>query len=292
MNGGLAHNAMSTAKSCKGREPQRAKSRAWQKLFENVPVGMCRVGLDGRVLQANPAMIKLAGYSEAEISRMNVKDLLRDGDEVERLFEKIVSDAPGCHAYGKLIRKDGSFTPAYLTGSRVILSGSEAILLTAIDITPRSEVQASLERAEHSLDETEQALNLKSIALAEVVHQIEADKNALRENIAANIRDLILPIVEKLRLTDAPAEMIDMLESALREITNRFSIQLFQAVPNLSSRESEITRMIHCGLTSKQIARLLGISQETVEKHRRNIRKKVGISGQKVNLASFLNSAK
>jgi len=253
---------------------------------------MCRVGLDGRVLQANPAMIKLAGYSEAEISRMNVKDLLRDGDEVERLFEKIVSDAPGCHAYGKLIRKDGSFTPAYLTGSRVILSGSEAILLTAIDITPRSEVQASLERAEHSLDETEQALNLKSIALAEVVHQIEADKNALRENIAANIRDLILPIVEKLRLTDAPAEMIDMLESALREITNRFSIQLFQAVPNLSSRESEITRMIHCGLTSKQIARLLGISQETVEKHRRNIRKKVGISGQKVNLASFLNSAK
>jgi DNA-binding CsgD family transcriptional regulator len=47
--------------------------------------------------------------------------------------------------------------------------------------------------------------------------------------------------------------------------------------------------LIHCGLTSKQIAQLLTISYETVEKHRRNIRRKVGITGKKINLTSFLN---
>jgi DNA-binding CsgD family transcriptional regulator len=35
---------------------------------------------------------------------------------------------------------------------------------------------------------------------------------------------------------------------------------------------------------------MLSISYETVEKHRRNIRRKVGITGKKINLASFLSA--
>ena len=85
--------------------------------------------------------------------------------------------------------------------------------------------------------------------------------------------------------------MLDLLDRTLEEITDRFNIRVSQAALNLSPRESEITRMIHSGLTSKQIGQLLSISQETVEKHRRNIRRKVGISGKKVNLASFLSAS-
>ena len=50
------------------------------------------------------------------------------------------------------------------------------------------------------------------------------------------------------------------------------------AVPNpLTARESEILDLIAQGLTSKQIARQLSISPYTVNTHRDNLRRKLGV---------------
>lgn len=56
----------------------------------------------------------------------------------------------------------------------------------------------------------------------------------------------------------------------------------------LSPRELDVSRLIKGGMTNKEIAALLHISQQTVEKHRHNIRKKLGITNEKVNLAVLL----
>ncbi|WP_445262095.1 response regulator transcription factor [Pseudomonas sp. EA_65y_Pfl1_P120] len=45
----------------------------------------------------------------------------------------------------------------------------------------------------------------------------------------------------------------------------------------LSRREQEVARYIAVGHTSKQIARRLGISHQTVRKHRENLYRKLGI---------------
>ena len=45
----------------------------------------------------------------------------------------------------------------------------------------------------------------------------------------------------------------------------------------LTSRESEITRLLAEGKTSKEIAKILDISLKTVETHRANIMSKLGI---------------
>jgi PAS domain S-box-containing protein len=290
MKGQEVNTAMNAGKSSELRRVLRASALPYRTLFENLPVGVCWVGLNGRVLYSNPTMLKLTGYSDAEISRINAKELLRDAGELPHLFDGVASDAPDGHADGKLVRKDGTFTLVRLTGSRVVLNGGEAILLTAVDHKSSSKVEDRLEMIEHTLEEKEQALRHKSIALEELVEQIQVGRSMLKEDIATNIRDFVLPIVEKLRLTSAPAEMIDLLERTLQEITSRFSIRLSQSAPSLSPRESEITQMIHCGLITKQIAKMLSISYETVEKHRRNIRRKVGITGKKINLASFLSA--
>jgi DNA-binding CsgD family transcriptional regulator len=46
---------------------------------------------------------------------------------------------------------------------------------------------------------------------------------------------------------------------------------------NLSPREAEIIRHVVTGLTSKEIARLLGISPLTVQKHRERARRTLGV---------------
>ena len=56
----------------------------------------------------------------------------------------------------------------------------------------------------------------------------------------------------------------------------------------LTPREIEVCDLIKKGLTSKDIARTLSISLKTVEKHRDNIRKKLGIANRRINLASLL----
>jgi len=48
--------------------------------------------------------------------------------------------------------------------------------------------------------------------------------------------------------------------------------------------------MIKGGSPSKEISGILNISYKTIDKHRRNIRKKLGISKKKVNLTSFLKT--
>lgn len=48
--------------------------------------------------------------------------------------------------------------------------------------------------------------------------------------------------------------------------------------------------MIRSGLSSKQIAKVMGFSSQTVLVHRKNIRKKLNLDGSGQNLASFLRA--
>ena len=179
--------------------------------------------------------------------------------------------------------------------SRTVFLVEEKKLLKAIadllgSIIEKKEAGMVLKQTTNELRKQAVELEHKNIALTEVVEQIEIEKSKLKGDISTNISELVFPILEKLRLTEAPSEYLDLLEHHLREITGKFGIKLSKLTPKLSPREIEISSTIQFGLTSKEIARLLNISFQTVEKHRRNIRKKVGISGRKINLVSFLQT--
>ena len=60
----------------------------------------------------------------------------------------------------------------------------------------------------------------------------------------------------------------------------------------LSDRELEVCNMIKQGFSSKQIADMLHTSTQTVLKQRKMIRRKLRISGKKINLSSYLKSVK
>ena len=58
----------------------------------------------------------------------------------------------------------------------------------------------------------------------------------------------------------------------------------------LTPREIEICNMIKSGLTTKEISNFLNSSSQTIDKHRKNIRKKLGLTQRYINLTSFLQS--
>lgn len=55
-----------------------------------------------------------------------------------------------------------------------------------------------------------------------------------------------------------------------------------------SPAEQEIIAQICCGKTNKEIACTMNISTATVESHRKNIRKKLGLCNTKTNLRAYL----
>ncbi|MBT3354152.1 MAG: helix-turn-helix transcriptional regulator, partial [Candidatus Scalindua sp.] len=130
----------------------------------------------------------------------------------------------------------------------------------------------------------------KNIALSEVLGQIEIEKKQIKDNVIANAENLLLPIVQKLRLKGESRKYVQLLQRNIQDLTSSFGPKLTEKRANLSTREIEVCNMIKNGLVNKEIASLLNISLGTTEKHRNNIRKKLHIVNKDINLSSFLNS--
>ena len=102
------------------------------------------------------------------------------------------------------------------------------------------------------------------------------------------MNEVIIPIVEKIRLSDPKEKYIKILKHHLENITTSFGKKITHINPRLTHREIEICTLIENGLTSKEISSLLNITCETVNKHRTNIRKKLNITHIEKNLRSSL----
>ncbi len=122
-----------------------------------------------------------------------------------------------------------------------------------------------------------------------ISYNYRTEHHKLKDEIAINVNELILPIVKRIRLKGA-SRYPDLLEKSLKNLVSSFGRRLTEKDFKLTPKEIEICNMIKSGLTTKEIAGLLDSSRHTVDKHRNNIRRKLGLSKEGVNLTSFLQS--
>jgi DNA-binding CsgD family transcriptional regulator len=107
------------------------------------------------------------------------------------------------------------------------------------------------------------------------------------------VNKLVLPYVDELKqagLDAAQAACVDILESNLKHLISPFLERLGMRCANLTLREMRIADLIKSGKTTKEICHVLQMSAAAVNFHWNNIRKKLGLSNHKVNLAAYLSS--
>ena len=128
--------------------------------------------------------------------------------------------------------------------------------------------------------------------LHERLAALETEKKTIIENVNNNVTHLSFPLLRKLKRKGSPIDQrhIELLKKNLQNLTGGFATQLACSHPQLSGREKEICHMIKEGFGTKQIADLLHTSVRTIDNHRNHIRKKLGISGSKVDLIKHLQS--
>ncbi len=156
----------------------------------------------------------------------------------------------------------------------------------------KSKIARRNQELELRIKELTAELERKNIALKEVFSQLEIEKENLTNRIEVNVQKLLLPVIEKLinRSSSLDSRYLMMIKQNLEQLTSSAGIRLSSFEYNLTPKEIELCALIKGGFSIKEIAAMHNLSERTVETHRFNIRKKLGISSTSVNLSSYLAS--
>ncbi|MFP3983279.1 MAG: LuxR C-terminal-related transcriptional regulator [Desulfurivibrionaceae bacterium] len=154
-------------------------------------------------------------------------------------------------------------------------------------------LKRSYDHLDERVKERTAELEDKNIALKVLLEQREKDKKDLENRLTANIQQLIIPYLEKLKnhhLNQQQADLLTTIEKQLKDITSPLVYSLSSQHLKMTPTETRICHLITQGRNSKEIAEAMNLSPETIHKHRQNIRRKCGISHKKINLTSYLSS--
>ena len=144
--------------------------------------------------------------------------------------------------------------------------------------------------AEKNLNAKRKELEESNITLKNVLARIEEERIRINENIALNIKKNINPIIMKIRnWNSCDATTINLLQNKIDNITSDFYRNIVSFKFSLTPAEVRICDLVKTGYRAKEIADLLSIAVSTVQIHKENIRKKVGITNKPINLTTFLN---
>jgi PAS domain S-box-containing protein len=167
------------------------------------------------------------------------------------------------------------------------------LAIFSYDITDQKKTELLLKEKENELKIHSTHLEELTATLKILLNKREQDKKDMERNLIANVKKLIEPFIEEIKhtnLDDRQRSLLNILESNIHDIISPMTRKLSMENLDLTCAEIRIANLIKHGHTSKEISKILNISLKTVETHRKNIRRKIGIDRKRANLRSYLLS--
>lgn len=178
---------------------------------------------------------------------------------------------------------------------REVSQRTEALVTTnqtlQAEIVQHQLVARELEQSKTALEAKTTQLEQANIALTVMFRRAEEDREILEGNIMEQVNKLLLPCLRDVLSAQLDSTQRQRMETALgylEQLTSSFAQKLGSSSLGLSGREIEIAGLISQGMSSKDISSVLNISTDTVSFHRRNIRRKLGMTKTSSNLAARL----
>ena len=178
----------------------------------------------------------------------------------------------------------------FLREERALL---DAVAEQISTIATRISADLELQETNRQLVLEREALQESNTALQVVLARIEQEKQGIRRDISTNVEKIIMPTLNALALQLAPSQTryAEMLRTNLEEIASPFVSQLSRSYHSMTPTEIAVCNMIRNGMRTKEIAMMRGVSEATINRHREKIRRKLRITNQGANLATFLQSS-
>ena len=215
------------------------------------------------------------------------------GRELFRFKQQVLEQKKEMRSEFRVPRPDGGLSHFEITCSpRTNLDGSLIGLSGFMrDVSARKLAEEEVRRREVLLQEERKNLEEANAAFKLLLKHRDEEKSQLQEDMQKKINNLVLPYLQRLKgthLDQSQMDLIDIVEQSLAALDPGTAAREAEALGDLTPREMEVAGLIRMGHGSKKISELLGVSEQTVAFHRKNIRKKLGLSEQGRNLRSFL----
>lgn len=257
----------------------RKSEEKFRRLFGRVFDALILFNRDGTVVDFNESAEVLLGYPGGDLRGMKVEDLVKPdrlADLIEGFDNAFLGGAKYLGEIG-LVGNDGIEAHAEVGCSGLEINKETFVLASFRNITDRKLMEEQLRKS--------------NLALREALTSVEDEKVKTKRKISGIVEHVLMPSLARLVRDDGTVNRgyFRSLKENLAELAS-LSGGIGDVMTKLSPREMEICQLTKDGLTAKEIAVSLSISDATVEKHKENIRRKLNIINKKKNLATHLKS--
>jgi len=274
-------------------ELRREKQRI-EMILQTTMNGFYLIDMEGKILDTNLAACQITGYDRDELIGAPVRSFYAGGTEEDATdhAKKVMKE--GSHRFEvRHKHKDGHILDLEFSTNYVNLGNESFFFVFFRDITEMKRTSQALKGNQEELERKNFELEEMNSTLKILLRKREQDKLEVEDNLLTNVRDLVMPILERLKRISTDKKQVaylNILEGNLTNIISPFTRRLNAQFMSLSPTEIQVANLVKDGKTSKEIAELMNLSPRTVEFHRDRIRRKVGIKNEKANLRSFLLS--
>ena len=247
---------------------------------------------------ANDRLCEMLGYELDEIIGLPVKSFL-DEENRKILNAQLEKRKKGeMEPYELEWKREDRKQVVTLVSPRPILDSEgkfKESFSVLTDITELKRTEEALRKREKELTVEKGNLEEVNTALRVLLQKREDDISEVEQRIFLNMKKMVAPYIEKIkgtRLNGTQSTFMKIIESNLEDIISAFSQNLSAKYSELTYTEIQIANLIRQGMITKEIASILNVSERTVDVHRFNIRKKMGLTGKRIGLRSYLSQFK
>jgi PAS domain S-box-containing protein len=150
-------------------EALRGSELLFRTLFEQAQVGICLADLEGRILNSNPAMQMMLGFSGAELFRLTLQEITGFGDAIslrDILLQASRDPGSGLTWESEYLRKDGRTVWCRVVACLLRDVDDQPLYVLGLveDITVRKQAELERQRMERQIQQTQKLESLGVLA--------------------------------------------------------------------------------------------------------------------------------
>ncbi len=273
------------------KESQNMFSKVFQAVSVLITISKIE---DGTYLEVNDTFIKYTGYNKDDvIGKTSVEiGFIRKKDR-DLLKKTVQKKGYLRHAELDLNRSDGSTMTCLYSGEVIEINGIKRLLSTAIDISGKKQQQVEIQKKQDELEAHTSKLEQMNTALNVLIDHRNQEKEKRESEIIESFKKLIFPYFDlpiKDKSQEEAALIFNILNRNIREILFKGNEHMNILSSVLTPLEIQVANLIRENKSTKEIANILQTSVRAIYFHRENIRKKFNLTGDKINLKSFLQT--
>lgn len=264
--------------------------------FELNPVPMMLKSLSvPSDMQVNESFLRMIGYQRTDVADVqSVLSRIYHSDSERASFDEKISREGSFREYPILIQtRSGEVLETLVSTETVRAQDDSFALLLFHDMTERNRTATAFKNRETELETSIRRLEEMNAALKSLLKHRDQDKREMEERFLSNVKELVLPYIQKLKETELAGlqeTFVEIVESNLNDIMSPFLQKITSRYRNFTPKEIQVASLIKEGKRTKEIAQILGISKSAIDLHRNSIRNKLGLINKKTNLRSYLMS--